>query len=412
MHNTPVRLLAAFGGVALAATALMASPAGSAPADGDMIPGAYIVTVADGASPDEVSTDHGRRLGASVDHVYRHAARGYAARMSAGAAARAAADPRVRSVVADRVVRINAKPGGGGGGSTSETVPTGVRRVGGGTTAGTPVAVLDTGIDVTHPDLNVSREGINCSSGSSYADGNGHGTHVAGTIGAIGGNRRGVVGVAPGTIVHPVRVLNNAGSGSWSSIICGINWVTARASTIKVANMSLGGTGTAGQCDPGLHFAICESVKAGVTYVVAAGNENDDARNHVPAAYDEVITVSALADSDGVFNASARWAAGCRVDQEDTLADFSNDGPAVDLIAPGVCIASTWKGGGYSTISGTSMASPHVAGLAALWVAAHPTMASPAQVQTGLLDSAGFDWNAKDDTDGIKEPLAHVEVLP
>jgi subtilisin family serine protease len=414
MPNTPVRLLAAFGGVALAATALTASPAGSAPADGDVIPGAYIVTVADGASPDEVAADHGRRLGASVDHVYRHAARGYAARMSAGAAARAAADARVRSVVADRVVRISAKPGGGGGGSTSETVPTGVTRVGGGTKAGAAVAVLDTGIDVTHPDLNVSRVGINCSSGSSFSDGNGHGTHVAGTIGALR-NGRGVVGVAPGTLVHPVRVLNNAGSGSWSSIICGINWVTGRASTIKVANMSLGGTGTAGQCEPGLHFAICESVKAGVTYVVAAGNENDDARNHVPAAYDEVITVSALADSDGVFNAGAGWGATCRVDQEDTLADFSNDGPAVDLIAPGVCIASTWKGGGYNTISGTSMASPHVAGLAALWVAAHPAATKPVDVKAGLLasaGSAGSDWNAEDDEDGIKEPLAHVEVLP
>lgn len=379
-------------------------------ADGDVIAGAWIVTVAPGISPDAVAADHGRRLGAEVDHVYRSAGRGYAGRMSSSAAAAARRDGRVRAVVPDRVVRLAAKPGGGsGGGSAGESVPTGVARVAGGVAAGrgVPVAVVDTGIDLTHPDLVVGA-GINCSSGSSYGDGNGHGTHVAGTIGAVGGNGRGVVGVAPGTTVHPVRVLNNAGSGSWSSIICGVNWVVARG--ITVANMSLGGTGSAGSCtDGGLRQAICDAVAAGVTVVVAAGNSAEDSAGHVPAAYDEVITVSALADSDGVFGPTT-WRATCRTDQEDTLADFSNFGLAVDLIAPGVCVASTWKGGGYKTISGTSMASPHVAAGAALYLARRGP-ATPATVKAALVAGASADRIAVDDRDPVKEPLLRVDTL-
>ena len=378
-------------------------------ADGDVIPGAWIVTVAPGVSPDAVAADHGRRLGAAVDHVYRSAGRGYAARMSSSAAAAARRDSRVRAVVPDRVVRLAAKPGGGGGGSGGESVPTGVARVNGGVAAGrgVPVAVVDTGIDITHPDLVVG-SGVNCSSGSSYADGNGHGTHVAGTIGAIGGNSRGVVGVAPGTTVHPVRVLNNAGSGSWSSIICGVDWVVAQG--ISVANMSLGGTGTAGSCfDGGLRQAICDAVKAGVTVVVAAGNDAVDSAGFVPAAYDEVITVSALADSDGAYGPTT-WRATCRTDQEDTFADFSNHGAAVDLIAPGVCIASTWKGGGYKTISGTSMASPHVAAGAALYLQRRGP-ATPATVKAALEAGALGEWRHVDDRDPVKEPLLRVDTL-
>ena len=119
--------------------------------------------------------------------------------------------------------------------------------------------------------------GRNCTTGARYNDGNGHGTHVAGTIGAKD-DANGVVGVAPGARLWAVRVLNNNGSGSWSSVICGIDWVTANANTIEVANMSLGGTGSDTGCnDARLHRAICNSVAAGVTYAVAAGNESDDA---------------------------------------------------------------------------------------------------------------------------------------
>jgi subtilisin family serine protease len=265
------------------------------------------------------------------------------------------------------------------------------------------VAVIDTGI-ASHPDLNVVG-GKNCSTGKGYNDGNGHGTHVAGTI-AAKDNNFGVVGVAPGARLWAVRVLNNAGSGTWASIICGIDFVTANAGTIEVANMSLGGSGSKGSCsDGGLHEAICNSVNAGVTYIVAAGNESDDAANHVPAAYDEVITVSALADFNGEPGGLA--ASTCRPDEDDTLANFSNYGADVDIIAPGVCILSTWNDGDYNTISGTSMASPHVTGAAALYKSTHPN-ATPLEVKSALINAGTNNWTSADDPDGIKEPLLDV----
>jgi subtilisin family serine protease len=174
-------------------------------------------------------------------------------------------------------------------------------------------------------------------------------------------------------------VLNNQGSGSWSSVICGIDWVTANAARlqVKVANMSLGGVGTDdGNCGntngDALHKAICASVKAGITYVVAAGNDNTDFAGFVPAAYDEVLAVTAVADFNGQAGGDAPPT--CRTDVDDTAADFSNftgigsPDAGHTIAAPGVCILSTWKGGGYRTISGTSMASPHVAGTAALCI--------------------------------------------
>src|SRR5829696_7659641 len=277
------------------------------------------------------------------------------------------------------------------------------------------VAIIDTGIDLDHPDLNVHAAGAkNCSTGRSADDGNGHGTHVAGTVGALD-NAAGVVGVAPGARLWPVRVLNNAGSGSWSSVICGIDFVTAHASEIEVANMSLGGTGAddrncGNSNNDALHRAICRSVAAGVTYAVAAGNESDNAANHVPAAYDEVITVSALADFNGLPGGGA--AATCRSDVDDTFADFSNYGPDVDIIAPGVCIYSSWKGAGYNTISGTSMATPHVTGGAALYLATHAG-ASPATVKSALLTptAASSNWNTATDRDSTHEPLLNVATF-
>jgi subtilisin len=188
-----------------------------------------------------------------------------------------------------------------------------------------------------------------------------------------------VSGVAPGAPLYSVRVLNNAGSGSWSSVICGIDWVTSNAASrgIKVANMSLGGAGADdGNCgnsnNDALHKAICGSVAKGITYVVAAGNDATDFGSSVPAAYNEVLTVTAMAD----FNGQPTGGAGptCRSDVDDTAADFSNfttSGSPDEthaIAAPGVCILSTWKGGGYNTISGTSMAAPHVAGTAALCI--------------------------------------------
>ncbi len=196
------------------------------------------------------------------------------------------------------------------------------------------VAVIDTGSG-PHSDLNIAG-GYNCAGGSttSFADGNGHGTHVAGTIGARN-NGDGVVGVLPGVKIYSVRVLDNAGSGSWSGIICGIDWVTnnspALGGSIRVANMSLGGAGiddgetgkTCGNTSDAMRKAICGSVAAGVTYVAAAGNDNANLAGFVPAAYDEVLAVTAAADFNGQPGPVVA-APTCRSDVDDTAADFSN----------------------------------------------------------------------------------------
>lgn len=408
----------------LAASLLPAATAQAGPAR-------YIVVLKDSVSdPGSVASEHSRDHGAQVSHVYRFALKGYAAAMSSTAVERIRADGRVAYVSADgEVAATHHRDWHNNGGEEepapepSQTTPTGIDRIDGelsSTTSGdgtgsvtVDVAVIDTGIDLDHPDLNVySAGGRNCSTGNSFDDGNGHGTHVAGTIGAKD-DAGGVVGVAPGARVWPVRVLNNAGSGSWSSVICGVDWVTAHASEIEVANMSLGGSGSepsASGCSTGdaLHDAICNSVGAGVTYAVAAGNSSDDAKNHVPAAYDEVITVSALADFDGL--AGGLGSPTCRSDEDDTFANFSNFGADVDLIAPGVCIESTWKGGGYNTISGTSMASPHVAGAAALYAANNPG-ASPTSVLSALQAAGNLDWDNSDDGDLTKETLLNVAAL-
>jgi subtilisin len=163
---------------------------------------------------------------------------------------------------------------------------------------------------------------------------------------------------------------------------------------IKVANMSLGGSGSDGSCgtsnSDALHQAICNSVAAGVTYVVAAGNSNTDFAGQVPATYNEVLTVTAMADFNGKPGGGA--AATCRSDVDDTAADFSNYAPSSDqahtIAAPGVCIRSTWKGGKYKTISGTSMASPHVTGMAALCIASGKCSGSPANIMKQLRDDA------------------------
>jgi subtilisin family serine protease len=237
---------------------------------------------------------------------------------------------------------------------------------------------------------------------------------VAGTSAAVN-NTEGVVGIAPEAKLWAVRVLDNRGSGSWSSVICGIDFVTSKAPAnggpITVANMSLGGTGSDdGNCgltnNDALHQAICRSVAAGVTYVVAAGNETDNAAKHVPAAYDEVITVSALSDSDGKSGGTG-GAPSCRTsEKDDYFASFSNFGADVDIAAPGVCVLSTWKGGGYNTISGTSMASPHVAGVAALYIATHPG-ATPAQVRDALI-AAQEPGPIPGDPDTFKEGVVNA----
>jgi subtilisin family serine protease len=382
---------------------------GGPPARPDVVPGQYIIVfhdwVADPATEAlVVANEHG--LG--ILHTYGSALKGFAATVPAARLALLQQDARVDFVSEDRVVEI-----------TAQTLPTGVNRIEGDTSStvsgsgsgsvNVAVAIIDTGVDIDHPDLNVVG-GRNCSTGRSYDDGNGHGTHVAGTV-AAKDNTTGVVGVAPGAPLYAVRVLNNAGSGSWSSVICGVDWVTANAVSkgIKVANMSLGGSGSDSSSDANcnnanndaLHKAICNSVKAGVTYVVAAGNSNTDFKGFVPAAYDEVLTVTAVADFNGQSGGGA--AATCRSDVDDTAADFSNfatlaSDQAHTIAAPGVCILSSWKGGEYNTISGTSMASPHGAGVAALCIAGPCAGMTPAEVRARLRNDAsaqpanyGFD---------------------
>ena len=449
--RTPLTVLAAASASVLASGLLAAvgTAASAAPSSGpteDQPTSSWIVVLRDSAAPNAVAAEHSRRYDAQVGHVYEHALKGYSARMSATAAARLTDDPRVLFVQPDGIVHATAPKGDkpGKGKPTPEeppveppaeepvstqSLPTGINRAEAdlsptaainapGTGDFVPslpvavdVAVIDTGVDLDHPDLNVYTAGAkDCVSRRGTADdGNGHGTHVAGTIGALD-NTLGVVGMAPGARIWPVRVLNNQGSGTFSGIICGIDYVTANADSIEVANMSLGGSGTDdGSCGElngdGMHRAICGSVDAGITYVVAAGNDADDAARHVPAAYDEVITVSALADFNGLPGGGA--AATCRSDVDDSFANFSNYGADVDLIAPGVCIASTWMRGGYNTISGTSMASPHVAGGAALYLVKNAS-ASPAGVKSALQSAGSTDWDADDDPDRTQEPLLDV----
>jgi subtilisin family serine protease len=301
-------------------------------------------------------------------------------------------DPRVAYVTPDRTVQLLASRTP----AALPAVPTGVARIGAapalnpdGTVAvatspakKAAAALLDTGI-MNRPDLNVVG-GYDCSSssdgsfggGGSTADNNGHGTHVAGIVADEG--IPGVIGVSPGTPLYAVRVFDANGSGSTSAVICGLNWVARNAAVdnIKVVNMSLGGQGSDdGNCgntdqDP-LHTAVCRVTGAGVTVVAAAGNDGEDLANSAPAAYAEVLAVTAMADFDGKPGGLVSTSPCDGREKDDTAASFSDyavPGSADanhTIAAPGVCITSTWNDGGTKTISGTSMASPHVAGLVA-----------------------------------------------
>ena len=308
-------------------------------------------------------------------------------------------------------------------------VPAGIRRVGGtrsnlsrvdgqDSRVNADVAIIDTGVEKDHPDLNVVG-GYNCTSRNrnKWADDDGHGTHVAGIVGALD-NRFGVVGVAPGARLWSVKVLDRNGRGMLSWMVCGINWVTAQRERgnpqrpmIEVANMSisLGIPGGSRDCDSQsrdwMHLAICRSVERGTVYVVAAGNESRNARNNRPASYDEVITVSAMADYDGRGGGRGSRADSCPYwtpERDDSFATFSNFGPDVDLIAPGRCILSTFVNRRYAWMSGTSMASPHVAGAAAVYRAAYPR-ATPRQVRMALLAVGTRDWRTQSDPDRTPE---------
>jgi subtilisin len=402
--------------VALAVTAALVviSPANAAPRFLDVIvvldgePGG-----ADGRAAAEATA---RQHGVETSFVYEHALRGFAGRVPEGRLNGLQRDPRVSYVEADGVVSVS-----------TQQVPTCVQRIfadtnpdipttGSGEAVDVDVAVLDTGIDASHPDLDVVAS-VDCTlttsgppwSRSSYCgeggtDGNGHGTHVAGTIGARD-NGIGVVGVAPGARLWSIKVLTDDGRGTFSGIIAGIDHVTAEADRIRVANMSLSGPGTSQALDD----AISRSVAAGITYVLAAGNEADDVENRTPAGHPEALTVSALADYDGLPGGGAD-ATCADAGPDDSFASFSNHGAGVDLIAPGVCILSTLPGGRYGTGSGTSMAAPHVAGAAALLASNGTTEPS---VRSTLIETGNRDYEPGPDPDGVKEPLLDVfKIVP
>ncbi|HUP32611.1 MAG TPA: S8 family serine peptidase [Gaiellaceae bacterium] len=350
-----------------------------------------------------------RAHGSKVGFVYEHALRGFSMRGSAQAAAAIGRSPLVAYVEADRQFTVQA-----------QTVPTGIHRI---FAPGNPnldidgtddervdvdVAIIDTGIDLDHPDLHVVGS-VNCAGGGPFTsscgsggdDGNGHGSHVAGTVAAID-NGIGVVGVAPGARLWAVRVLDNNGSGYTSWIVAGMDWVTARASTIEVANMSLGGGAS-----QALDDAANRMADAGVALAVAAGNSDANAANYSPARAAKVLTVSALADFDGA--AGGAGSPTCRSDQDDTLADFSNWGSTIELAAPGVCILSASLNGGYETISGTSMASPHAAGALALLASKgfSRTWSGVSGLYSTLQSTGNLNW-VDDSGDGVKERLLDV----
>ncbi len=403
-----VAFLLLVGGVFLSQAGFQVKAQGKS----DVIPDKFIVVLKDNVgNPQDVANEMARTHGLSVDYVYSTSLKGFSATIPATRLDKVRGDARVQFVSEDRVVE-----------AFVQTTPTGISRINApaNTTnkgTGVGVAVIDTGIDLTHPDLAANIvSNYSCVRGKKTGnDDNGHGSHVAGTIAALN-NNTGVVGVAPEAKLIAVKVLNSQGSGTWSSVICGIDWVTANASkyNIKVANMSLGGGGSSdNNCgntnNDALHKAICNSTNAGVTYAVAAGNSSADASTFVPAAYnDTVITISALADSDGQ---SGGLGSATSYGADDTFASFSNYGSVVDLGAPGVSIYSTWKGGGYNTISGTSMATPHVAGSAALYIKSHPG-STWSQVRDGLVTAAEALNAGHNDPSGLHpEPVVQANAL-
>jgi subtilisin len=352
---------AALAGVLAAAPAASAAP--------------YVVTLADGASVDAVVRE--ARLPAPT-LTYDAALTGFAADLSGPQLDRLLGDPAVTAVEPD--VEVSAM--GMEALAAGETVPPGIRRTGGATPAlahapaTTAVAVIDSGIDLANPELDAV-SGTNCvKPGTPAQDDNGHGTNVAGII-AARNTGDGLVGVAPGTRVYAVKVLNNRAVGTLSQFLCGINWVAANAAAldIRTANMSIGGVGLSdGACGTvsgdSEHKAICAATAAGVTFVVSAGNGGTDFKTTVPAAYPEVLTATAITDTDGLPGATGP-ASCARKELDDRTGTYSSyavsaAAAAHTIAAPGTCITSAGIGGKTSTYTGTSQAAPHVAGAVAL----------------------------------------------
>ena len=361
------------GGITAAATARAEGPVRRV---GQPIRDEYVVVLKDGAAASgrgpaagprvaSVAADLARLHGATVERVFEHALRGFSARMTAARAAALAADPRVSYVEEDGAVRLD----------TTETDATwGIDRIDQralplsttfsytNTGIGVTAYIIDTGIRFTHSEFGGrAASGFDAVNGGSADDCNGHGTHVAGTVGGA------TYGVAKQVQLVAVRVLNCLGAGSNANVIAGIDWVTANHVPPAVANMSLGSTSTSDALDA----AVRNSIADGVSYVLAAGNGNligiaQDACTTSPARVTEAMTVSATNENDK----KPFWA---------------NYGDCVDWFAPGVGITSAWKtsDAATATLTGTSMSAPHTTGVTALYLQANPG-ATPAEVRDAL----------------------------
>jgi subtilisin family serine protease len=378
MRSTQRKIAATVVATAAAAAlgAGTALPAHAAPATGKIlhadsptaVKGSYIVTLKKTAGFKAASTQ-GKSLvanyGGTVKKTYRSALNGYAAKLSTFEAKRLAADPSVASVEQDQVVHADA---------TQSSAPWGLDRIDqaslplSGTytypdTAGSGVTayVIDTGVRITHSQISGRASyGYDAVDGDTIAsDGNGHGTHVATTIAGT------TYGVAKAAKIVAVRVLDNSGSGTTAGVIAGIDWVTSNHTTPSVANMSLGGSASTS-----LDTAVANSISSGVTYAIAAGNSSANAANYSPARVSTAITVGATTSADA-------------------KASYSNYGSTVDIFAPGSSILAGYNTSdtATATLSGTSMATPHVAGAAAVYLAGH-TSATPATVAGALVAGA------------------------
>ena len=345
---------------ALAACETMSNPAQqtSNTANGtaavEAVPGQYIVVLQDNvADPSTVARDLVHAAGGSLLHVYTSAIKGFAARLSPLAAAALQSNPLVAYVEADQVMRADVTQSMDANGD-----PWGLDRIDQGalplsrtysyTATGTGVHayIIDTGIWTLHPEFGGRANNVFDAYHATGEDCNGHGTHVAGTIGAA------TYGVAKGVSLHGVRVLSCAGLGLTSDVIAGVDWVTANHVNPAVANMSLGGGKSSA-----LDQAVTSLWNSGVFLAVAAGNDNVDACTESPAGAPSVFTVAAS-------------------EKTDAKASYSNWGGCVEAYAPGSAIKSTFLAGTTMTLSGTSMATPHVVGVAALYKATFGDAAS------------------------------------
>ncbi|MEH0825783.1 MULTISPECIES: S8 family peptidase [unclassified Micromonospora] len=374
-HRSVLVGVATLAMVATAAPAMAAEPVGVIREAGGAtaVPDSYIVVLKDSAVGRSQVGDNARRLvgrhGGQVARTYTAALRGFEIKVSATAAARIAADPAVAYVEQNHTVTISGTqanpPSWGLDRIDQRNLPLNSSYTYPNTASNVRAYIIDTGVLFGHNDFGGRAvSGFDAVDGGSADDCNGHGTHVAGTVGGSS------YGVAKGAQIVGVRVLNCQGSGTNAQVVAGIDWVTANAVKPAVANMSLGGS-----ANSSIDTAVTNSINSGITYAVAAGNgdifgNRQNACNYSPARVGSAITVGATQNNDAA-------------------ASFSNFGTCVDILAPGVNITSAWYTGtsATNTISGTSMASPHVAGAAALVLSANPAW-SPQQVRDNLVNEA------------------------